>query len=77
MLLFTTRRCTDGLAQNGGHCQPGVWNNNPNIARFELATFNLIRDLVAENDIHCDWEVVGGVHAFFSQEIPRCGREAD
>lgn len=37
------------------------------MARFELATFHQLASLIAENDIACDWQVVGGVHALFSQ----------
>ncbi|KAI0453397.1 FAD dependent oxidoreductase [Xylaria acuta] len=55
--------------RNGGHCQPGVWNNTPEAARFELATFNTIAKLVAEHDIPCDWQVIGGVHSIYSNEI--------
>lgn len=61
--------------QNGGHCQPGIWDSVPEVARFELATFNLIKDLVAEHQIPCDWQVVGGVHAIFSQEVLGAARK--
>ncbi|PNY25403.1 oxidoreductase OrdL [Tolypocladium capitatum] len=69
LLLEAREACWGATGRNGGHCQPGVWNNNPNIARFELATFDFINDLVTYNDIQCDWEVVGGIHPFYSQEV--------
>jgi glycine/D-amino acid oxidase-like deaminating enzyme len=49
--------------QNGGHCQPGIFNKKPHIARFELATFNFLKDLVDGHNIPCDFRVVGGVQA--------------
>ncbi|KAM4054535.1 FAD dependent oxidoreductase [Hirsutella rhossiliensis] len=64
-----------GRPQNGGHCQPGVWDSTPEVARFELATFNLIKKLVVEHEISCDWHVVGGVHAIFSHEVLEAARK--
>ncbi|KYK60490.1 FAD dependent oxidoreductase [Drechmeria coniospora] len=69
LMLEAREACWGATGRNGGHCQPGVWNTSPSIARFELATFHLIRDLVAEHDIACDWQIVGGVHAFFNQQL--------
>lgn len=66
---------SDARPQNGGHCQPGVWESTPEVARFELATFNLIQKLVVEHDIPCDWHVVGGVHAIFSPEVLKAARK--
>lgn len=60
---------TGRRAQNGGHCQPGVWDNAPEVARFELATFDLIDGLVRRHGIPCDWHVVGGVHAILSPDV--------
>ncbi|POR38256.1 Putative oxidoreductase OrdL [Tolypocladium paradoxum] len=62
-------------SQNGGHCQPGVWDSTPEVARFELATFDLLQELVAAYSIPCDWQVVGGVHAIFSHDVVRAAQE--
>lgn len=43
-----------------------MWTSKPAVARFELATFHQLASLVADNDIACDWQAVGGVHALFS-----------
>ena len=67
--LRMSERQTDRQPQNGGHCQPGVWDSAPEIARFELSTFDLINKLVTEYDIPCDWHIIGGVHAIYSQEV--------
>lgn len=69
VMLEAREACWGATGRNGGHCQPTVWDSVEEVARFELATFNLIRDLVAEHDIPCDWRVVGGVHAIYSQEV--------
>ncbi|KAK2879460.1 hypothetical protein FQN49_000844 [Arthroderma sp. PD_2] len=69
VMLDAREACWGATGRNGGHCQPGVWNSPPEIARFELATFNLIKELVEKHDIPCDWQVVGGVHAIFSQQL--------
>ncbi|KAI0414139.1 FAD dependent oxidoreductase [Xylaria grammica] len=69
VMLEAREACWGATGRNGGHCQPTVWNSVEEIARFELATFNLIKDLVAEHDVPCDWRVVGGVHSIYSQEV--------
>ncbi|KAI3336150.1 FAD dependent oxidoreductase [Ustulina deusta] len=69
VMLEAREACWGATGRNGGHCQPAVWDSVAEVARFELATFNLIRDLVAEHDIPCDWNVVGGIHAIYSQEV--------
>lgn len=73
-VCFLSGRLTSSL-QNGGHCQPGVWNSPPEIARFELATFKLISSLVAEHDIPCDWHVVGGMYVIYSQKMLDAARK--
>ncbi|KAI1199626.1 FAD dependent oxidoreductase [Nemania serpens] len=69
VMLEAREACWGATGRNGGHCQPTVWDSTEEVARFELATFNLIRDLVAEHNIPCDWRVVGGVHAIYSREV--------
>ncbi|EQL02963.1 FAD dependent oxidoreductase [Ophiocordyceps sinensis CO18] len=75
VMLDAREACWGATGRNGGHCQPGIWDSVPEVARFELATFNLIKDLVAEHQIPCDWQVVGGVHAIFSQEVLGAARK--
>ncbi|KAI0106455.1 FAD dependent oxidoreductase [Nemania sp. FL0031] len=69
VMLEAREACWGATGRNGGHCQPGIWDNTTTIAEFELGTFSLIKDLVAAHDIPCDWQVVGGVHAIYSQEV--------
>ncbi|KAM0333076.1 hypothetical protein ACHAQA_001734 [Verticillium albo-atrum] len=57
------------LLQNGGHCQPSVYGISPAVARFELNTYDFLRDLVAEHNIPCDWVSFSGVHAFYTPDL--------
>ncbi|RYP90235.1 hypothetical protein DL770_003656 [Monosporascus sp. CRB-9-2] len=75
VMLDAREACWGATGRNGGHCHPGVWNNTPEVARFELATFNLIRGLVAEHDIPCSWHVAGGVHPIFPPEVLAAARK--
>ncbi|KAH7149268.1 FAD dependent oxidoreductase [Dactylonectria estremocensis] len=62
LMLEAREACWGATGRNGGHCQPLIYAAQPLISRFELATFRFLRDLVAEHNIPCDWETVGGVH---------------
>ncbi|OAQ83652.1 FAD dependent oxidoreductase [Purpureocillium lilacinum] len=69
LMLEAREACWGATGRNGGHCQPMIWTSSAEVARFELATFNLIDELVAQHDIPCDWRVVGGMHAIFAQDV--------
>ncbi|KAI1328711.1 FAD dependent oxidoreductase [Xylariaceae sp. FL0255] len=69
VMLEAREACWGATGRNGGHCQPAVWDNVPEAARFELATFDHVASLVKEHDIPCDFEVVGGIHAIYTQEL--------
>ncbi|KAG5922581.1 hypothetical protein E4U42_005433 [Claviceps africana] len=60
--------CWGATGRNGGHCQPMLYKSKPSVARFELGTYIFLRDLIATNQIPCDWRTVGGVHAMFDEE---------
>ncbi|RDA93581.1 hypothetical protein CP533_6168 [Ophiocordyceps camponoti-saundersi (nom. inval.)] len=66
VMLEAREACWGATGRNGGHCQPGVWNSSPSVARFELATHDMLAKLVAEEGIACDWDEVGGVHALLT-----------
>lgn len=53
--------------QNGGHCQPALYSGDAEITRLEMATYNLISQLVQEHGIDCDWQPRGAVTAFYSK----------
>lgn len=55
--------------QNGGHCQPQLYENPTDVAAFQLRNFEMIDALIREHNIPCEWQRMpgGGCHAFFSQ----------
>ena len=57
------------LFQNGGHCQPNVYANEPHIASFELANYTFLKELVQREGIPCDWETTPGVHALYEDDL--------
>ncbi|KAI0162362.1 FAD dependent oxidoreductase [Xylariaceae sp. FL1272] len=69
LMVEAREACWGATGRNGGHCQPRVLYAEAEIARFELETFQMIANLVAEHDIPCDWQVVGGIHAIFVPEL--------
>ncbi|KAL6415341.1 Gamma-glutamylputrescine oxidoreductase [Ilyonectria robusta] len=68
LMLEAREACWGATGRNGGHCQPLIYAAPPHISRFELATYRFLRDLVAEHNISCDWETVGGVHTLPDRE---------
>ncbi|KAI1273296.1 FAD dependent oxidoreductase [Xylaria sp. FL0933] len=69
LMLEAREACWGATGRNGGHCQPGVWDSTPEVGRFELETFRQLQNLINEHKIPCDWRVVGGIHAIYSQVI--------
>lgn len=69
VLLEAREACWGATGRNGGHCQPFIYAAKPPVSRFELGTYNFLRDLVTENEIPCDWETTGGVHVLPSKSV--------
>ncbi|PHH81554.1 hypothetical protein CDD82_483 [Ophiocordyceps australis] len=63
--------------QNAGRCQPDIWNNGatPHIARFELATYSMLSELVRREAIDCSWQEVGDAHVLLSDDEAVAARE--
>ncbi|ODA82520.1 hypothetical protein RJ55_01027 [Drechmeria coniospora] len=74
VMLEAREACSGATGRNGGHCQPGVWDSALEVARFELATFDMIENLVKDNGIDCDWHAVGGVHVILSPPVLEAAR---
>ncbi|KAL7801282.1 FAD dependent oxidoreductase domain-containing protein [Trichoderma aethiopicum] len=69
VMLEAREACWGATGRNGGHCQPMIYANKPHIARFELATYRFLEDIVTKFDVPCDWRRVGGVHALPTDEL--------
>ena len=56
--------------QNGGHCQPQLYENPADVAAFQLRNFESIDALVRNHNIPCEWQRMsgGGCHTYFSQK---------
>ncbi|CAF3562320.1 hypothetical protein SNK03_003604 [Fusarium graminearum] len=69
VLLEAREACWGATGRNGGHCQPLLYATKEPVAQFEMDTFRFLKDLVAEHNIPCDWETVGGVHRIPEQVL--------
>ncbi|ROV96269.1 hypothetical protein VMCG_07695 [Cytospora schulzeri] len=76
VVLEAREACWGATGRNGGHCQPFLYGTSEEIARFELETYFFLRDLIAREDVKCDWRGVPGVHAILSQEVFDAGARA-
>ncbi|KAH7120377.1 FAD dependent oxidoreductase [Dactylonectria estremocensis] len=74
LMLEAREACWGATGRNGGHCQPAVWDSTPEVARFELETYDFIQELIKNHHIACDWNVVGGVHAIYSVDVLAAAR---
>ncbi|KAH7153585.1 FAD dependent oxidoreductase [Dactylonectria macrodidyma] len=74
LMLEAREACWGATGRNGGHCQPAVWDSTPEVARFELETYDFIQELIKNHHIPCDWKVVGGVHAIYSEDVLEAAR---
>lgn len=55
--------------KNGGHCAPAAYLEPPDIRAFELQNFLTLEELVAKNDIQCDWRTTSVIHAWLSRSM--------
>jgi glycine/D-amino acid oxidase-like deaminating enzyme len=53
--------------KNGGHCQPAIYPNPPDIGGFELRNYQFLKNFVAENKIPCEWKTLEGCHAYYDE----------
>ncbi|KAK4191199.1 FAD dependent oxidoreductase [Podospora australis] len=66
VMLEAREVCGGATGRNGGHCQPQVYLAVPEVAAFELETYEFLKTLAKEQNIDCDWVSFTGVHAFYS-----------
>ncbi|KAK2766081.1 hypothetical protein FQN54_007596 [Arachnomyces sp. PD_36] len=68
LMLEAREACWGATGRNGGHCKPSIYSAQAQVARFELDTYNFLKDLVTENNISCDWRSTGSVTSFYTEE---------
>lgn len=76
VVLEAREACWGATGRNGGHCQPFLYAAHEDVARFELETYDFLRDLIAAEDIQCGWRAVPGAHAMLSDDVWRAASEA-
>lgn len=55
--------------QNGGHCQPLLFDRNAEVAAFETKNVHAVRSYIQKNDVPCEWRDVSGCRTFWSEEV--------
>ncbi|CAG8949954.1 hypothetical protein HYFRA_00004286 [Hymenoscyphus fraxineus] len=64
VMLEAREACWGATGRNGGHCQPMVFGSPPDIAAFELRNYAVLKKMIEENGIECEWKSVRGCHAY-------------
>lgn len=57
------------IIQNGGHCQPGMYDRSPALSSFEMRNYLALQALIKENDIACEWRDLSVVHGYMQQSM--------
>ena len=55
--------------QNGGHCQPAIYHNPPEIGGFELRNYKFLQELIADHNIACEWKTLEGCHPYYDDDL--------
>lgn len=53
--------------QNGGHCQPLLFDRGSEVAKFELNNVSTVRSYIEANDVPCEWRTVSGCRTFWTE----------
>ncbi|RFU32294.1 hypothetical protein B7463_g4035, partial [Scytalidium lignicola] len=61
--------CWGATGRNGGHCQPLIYGNPPDIGAFELRNWNFIKSFIAQNQIPCEWRALPACHSYMSKSL--------
>ncbi|EKD20895.1 FAD dependent oxidoreductase [Drepanopeziza brunnea f. sp. 'multigermtubi' MB_m1] len=69
VMLEAREACWGATGRNGGHCQPVVYGSPPEIRAFEMRNYLHIKELVAKNEIPCEWRTLSVAHAYTNQEL--------
>ncbi|KAK2624962.1 hypothetical protein QTJ16_005331 [Diplocarpon rosae] len=69
VMLEAREACWGATGRNGGHCQPLMYGSPPDVGAFEMRNYLYIRDLVATNEIPCEWRTLSVVHAYMDDDL--------
>ena len=81
VLLEAREACWGATGRNGGHCQPLLYDRPVDVARFELANYTMLRDMLDSNgpndkSIACEYHAQPSCRAFFDEKLMEAA-EAD
>lgn len=55
--------------QNGGHCQPLLFDRGTDVADFELKNVSAVRSYIEKHSVPCEWRSVTGCRSFWTNEV--------
>lgn len=59
----------DCNSQNGGHCQPLLFERGPDVAAFELRNYSTIKQFIKDNDVQCEWRARPACRTFWTKAL--------
>ncbi|KAH7420077.1 FAD dependent oxidoreductase-like protein [Cadophora sp. MPI-SDFR-AT-0126] len=64
VMLEAREACWGATGRNGGHCQPFIYGNPPDVGAFEMRNYQHLKSFIATNNIPCDWRTLSVAHAY-------------
>lgn len=55
--------------QNGGHCQPLLFDRSPSVAAFELKNVEAVKSYIDAHNVPCEWRSVSGCRTFWTDAV--------
>lgn len=62
-------------AQNGGHCQPLLFDSTPDVAAFEVRNYNTVKAYIQEHSIPCEWRSLPGCRTFWTPFLAEAAKK--
>lgn len=63
------------FVQNGGHCQPLLFDSTPDVAAFELRNYNTVRSYIKEHNVPCEWRSLTGCRTFWTEPLAKAAAD--
>ena len=57
------------LLQNGGHCQPLLFDSAPEVAAFEVRNYNAVESYIREYKVPCEWRSGEACRTFWTRPL--------
>ena len=55
--------------QNGGHCQPLLFDRSAEVTAFEMKNVHAVRSYIKKNNVPCEWRDVAGCRSFWTEDV--------